>query len=96
MRRGRRAAQPSFLAGNQHTLIEARPINGLTDSPECIESLLPALALVEEAPNRLFDQFIAAPIVAASEFLLDLFCQIRRQGYIHDRLLSSFYAFAAP
>jgi len=43
---------------------------------------VPALALVEEASNRLFDQFIAAPIAAASEFLLDLFCQIRRQRNI--------------
>jgi hypothetical protein len=46
--------------------------------------------------NRLFDQFVTASIVAVSEFLLDLFCQIRRQRYVHDRLLSSFYAFAAP
>jgi hypothetical protein len=69
-------------------------INSLTDSAERIEPLLPTLALVEEVPNRLFDQFIAAPIVAASEFLLDLFRQIRRQRYVHDRLLSSFYAFA--
>jgi hypothetical protein len=70
-------------------------INLLTDSTESIEPPLATLALVEEAPNRLFDQFIAAPVVAAGEFLLDLFCQIRRQRYVHDRLLSSFYAFAA-
>jgi hypothetical protein len=71
-------------------------INSLADSAERIEPLLPTLALVEEVPNRLFDQFIAAPIAAASEFLLDLFCQIRGRRDIHDRLLSSSYAFATP
>jgi hypothetical protein len=71
-------------------------INRLADSAERIEPLLAALALIEELSNGLLDQFIAAPIAAASEFLLDLFCQIRRQRYVHDRLLSSFYAFAAP
>jgi hypothetical protein len=70
-------------------------INGLADSAERIQ-LMATLALVEEVSNCLFDQFIAAPIVAASEFLLDLFCQIRRQRYVHDRLLFSSYAFAAP
>jgi hypothetical protein len=71
-------------------------INHLADSTERIEPLLATLALVEEVSNRLFDQFVTASIVAVSKFLLDLFCQIRRQRYIHDRLLSSFYAFAAP
>jgi hypothetical protein len=71
-------------------------INRLANSTERIEPLLATLALVEEVSNRLLDQFIAAPIAAASEFLLDLFCQIRRQRYLHDRLLSSFYAFSAP
>ena len=86
---------PSFRTGDQHSLIQARLINRLADSAERIEPLLATLALVEEASNRLFDQFIAIPIVAASEFLLDLFCQIRRQRYVYDRLLSSFYALAA-
>jgi hypothetical protein len=45
-------------------------IDRLADSAERIEPLLPTLALVEEVPNRLFDQFIAAPIVAASGSLL--------------------------
>jgi hypothetical protein len=71
-------------------------IDRLTDSAERSEPLLAALALVEEVSNRLFDQFVAAPVVAVGEFLLDLSCQIRRQRYVHDRLLSSFYAFAAP
>jgi hypothetical protein len=71
-------------------------INSLTDSPEGIQPLLATLALVEEVSNRMFDQLIAAPIAAASEFLLDLVSQIRRQRYVHDRLLPSFYAFAAP
>jgi len=71
-------------------------IDRLTDSAERSEPLLAALALVEEVSNRLFDQFVTASIVAVNEFLLDLFCQIRRQRYVHDRLLSSFYAFAAP
>lgn len=56
-RRRLRAAYPSFLAGN---------------SAESVKLLLPMLAIVEEAPNRLFDQFVAAPIVATGEFLLDL------------------------
>jgi hypothetical protein len=73
-------------------------VNRLADSAEGIEPLLAALALVEEVSNRLFDQFITASIVAASEFLLDLFCQIRRQRYVHDLLLVLFssYASAAP
>jgi hypothetical protein len=87
---------PSLLTGDQHSLIQARFIIRLANSAECVEPLLATLALVEEVPNCLFDQFIAAPIVAASEFLLDLFRQIRRQCYVHDRLLSSFYALAAP
>jgi len=70
-------------------------INRLTDSAESIEPLMATLALVEEVSNRLLDHFIAAPIAAASQFLLDLLSQIRRQRYIHDRLLPSFYALAA-
>jgi hypothetical protein len=58
-------------------------INRLTDSAESIEPLLATLSLVEEAPNRLFDQFIGAPVVAAGELPLNLFCQIRGQRYIH-------------
>ena len=84
--------RPSLLVGDQHSLVLARLINPLTDSADSIEPPLSALALVEETPNRLFDQLIAAPVVAAGEFLLDLFCQIRRQRYIHDRLFASFYA----
>jgi hypothetical protein len=87
---------PSLLVGDQHSLVQARLINRLTDSAESIESLLATPALVEEAPNRLFDQFVAAPLVAAGGLLLDLFCQICRQRYVHGRLLSSFYGFAAP
>ena len=86
----------SFLAGNQHALIEARLINGLANSAQRIEPLLATLALVEEVSDRLFDQFVTASLVAVSEFLLHLFCQIRRQLYIHDRLPPSSYAFAAP
>jgi len=70
-------------------------IDCLADSAERIEPLLTTLTLVEEVPDCLFDQFVAAPIVAVCEFVLDLSCQIRRQRYVHDRLLSSFYAFAA-
>jgi hypothetical protein len=58
-------------------------INRLADSAERIEPLLAALALVEEVSNRLFDQLIAAPIAAASEFLFDLLSQIRRERYVH-------------
>jgi hypothetical protein len=54
------------------------------------------LPLFEELSNRTLDQFVAAPIEAASEFLLDLFRQICRQRYVHGRLLSSFYPVAAP
>jgi len=67
-------------------------INRLADSAERIQPLLATLALVEELSNRLFDQLIWAPIAAASEFPLDLVSQIRRQRYVHDRLLPSFYA----
>jgi hypothetical protein len=78
MRPGQPAVCPSFLAGNQGSLIQARPINRLTDSPERIEPPLATLTLVEEAPNRLFDQFIGAVIAAAGEFRLNLLSQIRR------------------
>jgi hypothetical protein len=71
-------------------------INRLADSAERIEPLLATPALIEEVPNRLFEQFITAPVAAASEFLLDLLSQIRRQRYVHDRLLFSFYAFTVP
>jgi hypothetical protein len=71
-------------------------IDRLADSAERIEALLAALALREEMSHGLFDRLIATPMAAASEFLLDLLSQIRRQRYVHDRLLSSFYAFAAP
>ncbi|HEU0141732.1 MAG TPA: hypothetical protein VFQ79_18565 [Bryobacteraceae bacterium] len=67
---------PSFLARNQHSLIHAGLINGLTDSPEGIEPTLPTLTLIKEVPDRLFDQFIPAVIPAAGEFLLDLPSQI--------------------
>src|SRR5207253_1232169 len=65
---GRRAVCSSFLAGNQHSFIQARLINGLTDSPERIEPPLASLTLVEEVPDSLLDQFVGAPITAASEF----------------------------
>jgi len=71
-------------------------VNRLADSAERIEPLLAALALIEKVSNGLFDQLIATPIAAASEFLLYLLSQIRRQRYVHDHFLSSFYAFAAP
>jgi hypothetical protein len=67
-------------------------INRLADSAERIQPLPATLALVEELSNRPFDQLIGAPIAAASEFLLDLVSQIRRQRYVHDRLPPSFYA----
>ena len=63
---------PSRLAGDRYSLIQARLINRLADSAERIEPLLATLALVGEVSNCLFDRFVAAPIVAASEFLLDL------------------------
>jgi hypothetical protein len=67
-------------------------INRLANSAERIQSLLATLALVKKLSNRLFDQFIAAPIATANEFLFDLVSQIRRQRYVHDLLLSPFYA----
>jgi hypothetical protein len=70
-------------------------IHRLADSAERIQPLLAPLALVEELSNRLFDQLIAAPIAAAGEFLLDLVSQIRRQRYVHHRILPPFYAFVA-
>src|ERR1035441_6128468 len=75
--------------GSAPGLIQACLINRLADSTERIEPLLATVALVEEVSNRLFDQFVTASIVAVSEFLLDLFCQIRRQRYVHDLLLRS-------
>jgi hypothetical protein len=66
-------------------------IDRLANSAERTEPLLATRALVEKMSNRLFDQFFAAPEIAVSEFPLDLFCQIRRQRYVHDRLLSLFY-----
>ena len=71
------SAAPVIAGRGQHSLIEARPINRLTDSPERIQPPLATLTLVEEVPDRLFDQFIGAPIAAASEFLLNLLSQVR-------------------
>jgi hypothetical protein len=85
-----------LLVGDQHSLVQTGLINRMPDSSQSIEPLLATLALIEEVTNCLLDQFIAASVVAAGEFLIDLFCQIRRQRYIHDRLPSSFYAFPAP
>ena len=76
MRPRRRAVCPSFPFGSQHSLIQAGLINGLTDSPERIEPPLATLPLLKEVPDSLFDQFIAALIQAAGEFLLDLLPQI--------------------
>jgi hypothetical protein len=75
-RPGPRAVCPIFLTGDQYSLIQAGVINRLADSAERIEPLLATLELVEEVSNCPFDQFVVAPIVAVSEFLLDLFCQI--------------------
>jgi hypothetical protein len=49
-------------------LFDQRP----ADSAERIEPPMRALALVEEVPDSLFDQFMWALIAPASEFLLDL------------------------
>jgi hypothetical protein len=67
---------PSFLVGNQDSVIQAGLIHGLTYPPESIEAALATLALVKKVPHCLFDQFIAAPVPAAGEFLLDLLFQI--------------------
>ena len=58
---------PLFLAGDQHSLIEAGLVNGLTDSPERIEPPLATLTVFEEVPNGLFDQIIATLISPALE-----------------------------
>jgi hypothetical protein len=64
--------------GDQHSLIQAGLIDRLTDSAEGIEPPLAALALVEEVPDSLFDQFIGTSKKAASKLLLHLLSQIRR------------------
>jgi len=64
--------------GDQHSLIQARLIDRLTDSAEGIEPLLATLTLVEEVADSLFDQFVGTPIEAASKLLLHLLSQIRR------------------
>ena len=69
---------PSFLTGDQHSLIQASLIDGLTDSPERIEPPLATLTLVKEVPDSLFDEFIGTLVTAGSKFLLDLLFQIRR------------------
>ena len=65
------------MVGNQRSLIQARPIAGLPDSPERIEPLLPPLPLIEEVPDSFYDQFVGIPITAASQFLVELISQIR-------------------
>jgi hypothetical protein len=64
--------------GDQYALIQAGLIDRLTDSAEGIEPPLATLALVEEVPDSLFDQFISIAIEAASKLLLHLLSQIRR------------------
>jgi hypothetical protein len=75
---GRRQARPSLPVGDQHSLIQARLIDRLTDSAEGIEPPLATLTLVEEVSDSLFDQFIGTSIKAASKLLLHLLSQIRR------------------
>ena len=82
--------RPSLPVGDQHSFVQAGLINRLTDSAEGIEPVLATLALVEAVSNRLLDQFISAPIAAASQFLLDLLSQIGRQRYVHNRPSLSF------
>ena len=43
--------RPSFLAGDDDSVIQASLINSLTNSPERIKPLLAAVTLVEEMPN---------------------------------------------
>jgi hypothetical protein len=86
----------AVIPGWGSALIQACLVSRQAYSAERIEPLLAALALIEEVSNGLFDQLIVTPIAAGNEFLLDLLSQIRRQRYVHDHLLSSFYAFAAP
>jgi hypothetical protein len=65
-----------LLVWDQYSLVQAGLVNRVANPTERIEPLLATLALVEEVPNRLLDQFIAAPIMAASKFLVDLGPQI--------------------
>ena len=66
------------LRDRRRALIQARFVDRMADPAERIEPPLSTLTLVEEVPDSLFDQFRGALIVAASKFLLDLLCQIRR------------------
>jgi hypothetical protein len=76
--------RPSFLTGDQHSLIQTGFIDGLTDSRERIQPPLAALTLIEEVPDSLFDQLVAALLPPAGEFLLDLLSQIDRQRDLHS------------
>jgi hypothetical protein len=75
--------RPSFLAGDQHSLIQTGFIDGLTDSTERIQPPLATLTLIEEVPDSLFDQLVAALVPPAGEFLLDLLSQIGWQRNLH-------------
>jgi hypothetical protein len=71
------------LAGKQHSLVQAGLIHGLADSAERIQPPLATLALVQEMPDSLFDQLVAALVPPAGEFLLDLLSQIGWQRNLH-------------
>jgi hypothetical protein len=93
-------ARRSFPTGDQNPPAQASLINRLADSTERIEPALTTLAIVQEVSHCFLDQLIGVPISAASELLLDLPCQIRRQPDVHGWSLTSLYAFiihaAAP
>jgi len=52
-------------------------IHRLPDSPECVETLLVTLAVLEEMPDRYFDKFVMTLIAAGSKLLLNLLSQVR-------------------
>jgi hypothetical protein len=61
MHRARRAVGcRSFPTGDQHSLVEARSINRLTDSSECVEPPLTTRPVIEEVTHCLDDRFIGA------------------------------------
>lgn len=71
-----RSVSGRFSRPEEKAVIRAGFIDSLTNPSERVQPLLAAPALIKEVPDRPYDQFIAAPIPAAGQFLFDLLSQI--------------------
>jgi hypothetical protein len=75
----------SFLAGNEHALIEARIVDGLADPAKRLKPLPVPFVLIEKIPNRGVEELIHIAVLAASQFTLDSPLDLRGQVHVRGR-----------